>query len=153
VSRPDPFDDWLERELAELPRRRASADFLDRVLAAHDRRRGRGWMVAGWHRAALVSAALILALSLGLMARDRALQSARDLEASSLRAEYRALERELREIRSLAAREAPLLRVGAGEDLELVLDPIALLDPRVGTAGRREAGGDVAEAKLPTEIE
>ena len=136
-------DQELNTLLASLPREQASPEFtrgvLDRLEADS---RQLSWSGTGprWLLAALV----LLAIGLGgPELRERHLRQQALERVAALEAEYNALELELSELRQQAADARPLVYLGGGEAVELVVDlsrvrpetRAALLRPAVVTSG------------------
>ncbi|HEX9726714.1 MAG TPA: hypothetical protein VGC53_20720 [Vicinamibacteria bacterium] len=119
-------DEDIEKLLRELPRQKASPDFTPRLLGKLEKPPSSP-TTAGLGARSLIAAAaslmLLVALTSGLRywseLRERS-ESARRVEA--LRDEYEALERELEELRSLAAASQPVVDLGGTEDLDILLD-------------------------------
>jgi hypothetical protein len=115
-------DDDLSNLLKKLPQHQASPEFTDRVIARLDApARTAGSVNRRWVFAAAVAA--IVGLWLGASALDQRAErreAAERLEA--MRAEYRALELELEELRALATDAQPVLELGSTEQVDFVFD-------------------------------
>lgn len=120
----------LRRALRSSPEE-ASANFTQQVLAhREDRPRNRRWAP----RPALATAAVLLFViggAAGLMVtRQTVTHPMGDLESDLEQAsqkeqlldEYRALERELEQLRRLASEQTPVLYLGGDEDFDLMYD-------------------------------
>ena len=136
----------IEKLLRALPRQKASPEFTPRLLkrlAKPSSESTTAWLPA---RPLLAGAAVLLllgALTIGMRhwyeLRERA-EAAQRIE--TLRDEYETLERELDEIRSLAAASQPVVELGSTERLDI------LLDLRTLTAG---AGRDQQAHQQPVD--
>ncbi len=133
----DKDDDRLDRALRDMSRQPAAAGFTGRVLgrlAAQDRTdavpaRAPGFLRGGGARSALLVAATMIVVLLGLSgirrfshsgATDDETAARADVEA--LRREYRRLAADLDELASLDTAPAPVIYVGSSRDVDLVLD-------------------------------
>lgn len=115
-------DDDLSHLLKELPRHEASPAFTDRVLARLDEP-PKGSLIGTRRGLALAAAAMmIVGIWLGAAAwRDRAEQ--REIQrVRMMRDEYRELEVELEELRTLAREAQPVLDLGGSEQVDFVFD-------------------------------
>lgn len=121
--------DRLDRALAGLEPRSASPGFTSRVLVAWDerRRRRRRPAAGAWALAAAALAATAVGIFLG--SRPEPPLAALADERESLRREHGELVRELESLRELARETRPVLYLGTGDDLDLVLDLSPLVDP------------------------
>ena len=112
--------------LKKLPRHEVSPEFTERVMERLDEpaRVGRGWVFAG-------ACAVLIGFWLGavvLEERNERRETAERLEM--MRDEYRALEVELRELRSLASAAQPVLDLGGTEQVDFVFDLRGLAQER-----------------------
>lgn len=130
-------DKDIERLLRSLPRQKASPEFTTRLLRKVSERREAPFRETRWlaPRPLLAGVAALLLLgatTTGLQRwyelRERS-QAARRVEA--LRSEYEALEKELEELRSLAATSQPVVELGSTENMDILLD-LRTLTPGTG---------------------
>lgn len=146
----DLSSDRLDRALAELGPGAASPQFTQRVMAALDaaERRGLTPPVGGARRWALGAAAtLAIAAGIYLGARPEPPLAGLAAERESLRLEHDELMRELESLRSLALETRPVLYLGAGDDVDYVLDLSPLVEQSAATA--RPAGLDGVATENP----
>lgn len=142
TEQPRPTPKRLDRALAELPRRTASPGFTRRVMAALDGGADQRARDRGSHRWALAAAAVFaVAVGIFLGARPEPPAAALAAERENLRLEHDELKRELESLRSLALETRPVLYLGAGDDVDYVLDLSPLVE-RSATGGARPAGLD-----------
>lgn len=130
-------DEDLRRLLDELPRHRASSTFTERVLDEIDqepdatRAPWRKWM---WLPAA---AALIAAVwSSHVVSRQREERRVATERLEQMQTEYRELQRELDQLRSLTSAVEPVIELGGTDDVDFVFDARRFHDPSRG--GRAE---------------
>lgn len=116
-------DEDIGKLLRSLPRQQASTGFTEKLM---EKLPGRPAPPAIWSRPAFAMAALaglLVAISFGLgywrEMQERA-ESARRIEA--LRNEYRAVEKELEELRALAVESQPVLHLSGNDELDFVMD-------------------------------
>ena len=139
-------DEDIEKLLRALPRQKASAEFTPRLLKRLDQPSSEptvAWLRARPLLAGATALLLLGALTTGMRhwyeLRERA-EAARRIE--TLRSEYEALQRELDELRSLAAASQPVVELGGTESVDI------LLDLRTLTA---RAGGDQQARPQPVD--
>jgi type II secretory pathway component PulM len=118
-------DEDIERLLRALPRQKASAEFTPRLLKTLDRPPShlKAWLRARSMLAGAGALLLLGAISSGAWhwyERRERVESARRIE--TLRNEYEVLEKDLEELRSLAAASQPVVEVGGTEDVDIFLD-------------------------------
>ena len=119
-------DDDVGNLLKKLPRHEVSPEFTERVMERLDEPAlvRRGWVFAG-------ACALLIGVWLGavvLEERNERRETAERLEM--MRDEYRALEVELKELRSLASEAQPVLDLGGTERVDFVFDLRGLAQER-----------------------
>ena len=129
-------DDDLATLLKKLPRHEASSEFTSRVMdrldgpappAGRPTRVPRAWVFAG-ASAALIGVWLVAVVPNEHDERNERRETAErlDLETAErfkmMRDEYRALEVELEELRSLASEAQPVLDLGGTEQVDFVFD-------------------------------
>ncbi|MGH9461679.1 MAG: hypothetical protein ACRD1X_10715 [Vicinamibacteria bacterium] len=119
-------DEDIEKLLRELPRQTASPEFTPRLMGKLEKPPSSpttAWRGSRSFIAAAVSLMLLGALVSGLRhwseLRERS-EAGQRIEA--LRNEYEALERELEELRSLAAASQPIVDLGGTENVDVLLD-------------------------------
>ncbi len=119
-------DEDIEKLLRSLPRQRASAEFTPRLLkrlATPSSQSTTAWLRARPLLAGAAALLLLGTLTAGMRhwyeLRERA-EAAQRIE--TLRSEYEALERELDELRSLAAASQPVVELGGTESVDILLD-------------------------------
>jgi hypothetical protein len=118
-------DEDIEKLLRELRRQKASPDFTPRLLGKLERppTLTKTWLGERSLVAVAASLMLLVALTSGLRywseLRERS-EAAQRIEA--LRNEYESLERELEELRLLAAASQPVVDLGGTEDVDILLD-------------------------------
>jgi hypothetical protein len=119
-------DEDIDKLLRGLPRQTASPDFTPRLMGKLEKPPSSP-TTAWWGARSLVAVAaslmLLVALTSGLRhwseSRERS-EAAQRIE--TLRHEYETLERELEELRSLAAASQPVVDLGGTEDVDILLD-------------------------------
>ncbi len=119
-------DDDVGNLLKKLPRHEVSPEFTERVMERLDEPAlvRRGWVFAG-------ACAQLIGVWLGavvLEERNERRETAERLEM--MRDEYRALEVELKELRSLASEAQPVLDLGGTEQVDFVFDLRGLAQER-----------------------
>ena len=121
-------DDALGRLLKKLPRHEASTEFTDRLMERLDEpsaaRAPQVWALAG--ACLVVFLAWFLGATLGQHHQRR--EAAERVEM--MRDEYRALELELEELRSLTFEARPVLDLGGTEQVDFVFDLRRLAEER-----------------------
>jgi len=133
-------DKDIERLLRSLPRQKASPEFTTRLLRKVRERketpsRETRWLAPRPLLAGVTALLLLGAATTGLQRWYELLersQAARRVEA--LRSEYEALEKELEELRSLAATSQPVVELGSTENMDILLDlrTLSRLTPATG---------------------
>ena len=119
-------DEDIEKLLRALPRQKTSAGFTPRLLRRLDKPSSEptiAWLRARPLLAGAAALLLLGSLTTGMWhwyeLRERA-EAAQRIE--TLRSEYEALERELDELRSLAAASQPVVELGGTESVDILLD-------------------------------
>lgn len=122
-------EDQITKALRDLPRTRASDAFRPRLMERLEQVSRRPWL-ADWRLAAATAAVIVLALLLLARTLERRVvrpagqqtEIARQERLDALRSEYRTLERDLIELRSLAAAARPLVGVEGDGDQDFLID-------------------------------
>jgi hypothetical protein len=113
-------DEDIGKLLRSLPRQQTSTGFTEKLM---EKLPDRPSPPAIWRRPAFAMAGLLVAISFGLgywrEMQERA-ESAKRIEA--LRNEYRAVEKELEELRAMAAESQPVLHLSGNDELDFVVD-------------------------------
>ena len=116
-------DEDIGNLLRKLPRHKASDGFTGRLLESLPERPP---SAPAWRRPALALAAvvvLMVAVSSAWNYRERAKERAEAAErVEALRTEYESLQRELSELRAIAAESQPVLRLEGGGDVDFLMD-------------------------------
>lgn len=129
-------DDELGSLLKKLPRREASTEFTDRLMERLDEPPPRRYRPARMPQAWVLAGAcfvVFLAWFLGITFEQRHQRHQRRQAAErveTMRDEYRALEVELEELRSLASEARPVLDLGGTEQVDFVFDLRRLAEER-----------------------
>ena len=130
-------DEDIGKLLRDLPRHKASAGFTHRLMERlpNERASAHQW----WRPAMAMATAVVVVLAASTAwdhwqkAREQA-EAARRVEA--LRTEYESLERELEELRSLAAESQPVLNLGGTGEVDFVMDLRALSQEAASSQAR-----------------
>ena len=119
-ARSSKSQDELGNALRELPRAEASIGFRRRVLNRLDEERLRR---IAWRPVYVAALALIVTLiPVGVLVKENRDQARSRQRVEQLREEYRSLEQELLDLRSLAIRSTPLVGVQGAGEYDYVLD-------------------------------
>jgi len=126
-------DDDLGKLLKKLPRREASTEFTDRLMERLDETLPRPYRPTHAPRAWVFAGACVVLLGawLGRVAFEERHERRKTAERIEImRDEYRALEVELEELRSLASEARPVLDLGGTEQVDFVFDLRRLAEER-----------------------
>lgn len=108
----------VERLLRSLPRERASDFFTPRTIAQV--RAGGGRRTDGWRRVAAAGCAIVVVAGvIGLLGRREARERER---LTAVRAEQQSLERELHDIKQIAAETDPVVYLGSTDHYDYFID-------------------------------
>ena len=120
-------DEDIGNLLRKLPKQKASSRFTERVMESLPETPP---SVPGWRRPAFaIAAAAVLTIAVSSAwdhwrERQERVEAAQRVEA--LRAEYESVQRELEELKFLAAESQPLLRLGGSGRVDFLMDLRAL---------------------------
>ncbi len=109
--------------LKELPRHQASSDFTERVMGRLDHEPSRSRPPR--RRLAWVAAAVLVVGTVAFTShtlRQREERRLAETRLEEMRREYRALEAELEQLRSLTSDVEPVLELGGTDELDFIFD-------------------------------